>query len=72
MGNLFRDRARPLVGNHDDALDLSQETFARAFRARARIDPERPFFPWLYHIIRRLCFNHMTGRFTMDAAGEAV
>lgn len=47
-----------LVGTHDDALDLSQEAFARAFRARARIDPERPFFPWLYQIIRRLCFNH--------------
>lgn len=47
-----------LVGSHDDALDLSQEAFARAFRARATIDPERPFFPWLYQIIRRLCFNY--------------
>ncbi|WP_420632834.1 RNA polymerase sigma factor [Candidatus Palauibacter sp.] len=47
-----------LVGNHDDALDLSQEAFARAFRARATIDAERPFFPWLYQIVRRLCFNH--------------
>lgn len=47
-----------LVGNHDDALDLSQEAFARAFRARATIDADRPFFPWLYQIIRRLCFNH--------------
>lgn len=47
-----------LVGSHDDALDLSQEAFARAFRARGSIDPERPFFPWLYQIIRRLCFNH--------------
>lgn len=47
-----------LVGTHDDALDLSQEAFARAFRARGTIDPERPFFPWLYQIIRRLCFNY--------------
>ncbi len=47
-----------LVGSHDDALDLSQEAFARAFRARATIDPDRPFFPWLYQIIRRLCFNY--------------
>ena len=51
-----------LVGNHDDALDLSQDAFARAFRARATIDPERPFFPWLYQIIRRLCFNHVRDR----------
>jgi len=54
-----------LVGSHDDALDLSQEAFARAFRARATIDPERPFFPWLYQIIRRLCFNH-----TRDASSH--
>jgi len=54
-----------LVGSHDDALDLSQEAFARAFRACATIDPERPFFPWLYQIIRRLCFNH-----TRDASSH--
>ncbi len=46
-----------IVGSHDDALDVSQEAFARAFRARRAIDPERPFFPWLYQILRRLCFN---------------
>ncbi len=63
-----------LVGNHDDALDLSQEAFARAFRARARIDPERPFFPWLYQIIRRLCFNHTrdqrSRRLKLETAGS--
>lgn len=63
-----------LVGNHDDALDLSQEAFARAFRARARIDPERPFFPWLYQIIRRLCFNHTrdqrSRRLKLEKAGS--
>ena len=62
-----------LVGNHDDALDLSQEAFARAFGARARIDPERPFFPWLYRIIRRLCFNHtrdqQSRRLKLEKAG---
>ena len=51
-----------LVGSPDEALDLSQEAFARAFRARGRLDPERPFFPWLYQIIRRLCFNHSRDR----------
>jgi RNA polymerase sigma-70 factor (ECF subfamily) len=51
-----------LVGNHDDALDLSQEAFARAFRARRSLDPERPFYPWLYQILRRLCFNFLRDR----------
>lgn len=51
-----------LVGSHDDALDLSQEAFARAFRARRSLDPDRPFYPWLYQILRRLCFNHVRDR----------
>jgi RNA polymerase sigma-70 factor (ECF subfamily) len=46
-----------LVGSHEDALDLSQEAFARAYRARDRIDPDQVFYTWLYQILRRLCFN---------------
>lgn len=46
-----------LTGSHDDALELSQEAFARAFQARASIDPDRPFYTWYYQILRRLCFN---------------
>lgn len=48
-----------LVGSHEDALDLSQEAFARAFRARRSLDPDRPFYAWLYQIVRRLCFNFL-------------
>lgn len=46
-----------LTGSHEDALDLSQEAFARAFRARHRLDPDGSFYAWLYQILRRLCFN---------------
>lgn len=53
-----------LVGSHDDALDLSQEAFARAFRARTSLDPDRPFYTWLYTILRRLCFNFLRDRNT--------
>lgn len=53
-----------LVGSHEDALDLSQEAFARAFRARATLDPGRPFYAWLYAVLRRLCFNHLRDRGT--------
>jgi RNA polymerase sigma-70 factor (ECF subfamily) len=54
--------ALALVGSHEDALDLSQEAFARAFRASATLDPERPFYVWLYTILRRLCFNFIRDR----------
>lgn len=53
-----------LVGSHEDALDLSQEAFIRAYRARASIDPDRPFYAWLYQIVRRLCFNHIRDKRT--------
>ena len=48
-----------IVGSREDALDLSQEAFARAYRARRTLDPDRPFYGWLYQILRRLCFNHL-------------
>lgn len=51
-----------LVGSREDALDLSQESFARAFRARQRIDPDRPYYTWHYQILRRLCFNFIRDR----------
>jgi RNA polymerase sigma-70 factor (ECF subfamily) len=63
-----------LVGSSEDALDLSQEAFVRAFNARHTIDPDRPFYAWLYQIIRRLCFNHTRDRRTrrrgIEAAGD--
>jgi RNA polymerase sigma-70 factor, ECF subfamily len=48
-----------IVGSSEDAQDLSQEAFARAYRARHTLDPERPFYAWLYQILRRLCFNFL-------------
>jgi len=51
-----------LVGSREDALDLSQEAFARAFHARKAIDPARPFYAWYYTILRRLCLNWLRDR----------
>jgi RNA polymerase sigma-70 factor (ECF subfamily) len=36
------------VGNAEDARDLSQEAFVKAYHARGRFDDARPFYPWLY------------------------
>ena len=48
-----------LVGQHDAALDLSQETFVRVYRHRRRFDPHRRFFPWFYQILKNLCFSYL-------------
>lgn len=56
--------ALALVGNREDALDVSQEAFVKAYRAIRRFDPERPFYPWFYRILRNLCFDLLRRRKT--------
>jgi RNA polymerase sigma-70 factor (ECF subfamily) len=41
----------------EDAEDLAQEAFLRAYRALAQYDPTRPFGAWLYAITARLCID---------------
>ena len=48
-----------LVHNHQDALDLSQEAFIKAFRNLKKFDLNKPFFPWFYRILRNLCLDHL-------------
>lgn len=47
---------RRLVGRAD-AEDAVQETFLRAWSARAHYSPSKPFWPWLSTIARRLCVD---------------
>jgi RNA polymerase sigma-70 factor (ECF subfamily) len=51
-----------LVGNADDAHDLSQEAFIAAHRARKSFDADRPFFPWFYRVLRNRCLNYLKKR----------
>jgi len=51
--------ALSFVGSHEDALDLSQEAFARAFRALEGFDTGKRFFTWYYQILKNLCLNHL-------------
>ncbi|MBW8041068.1 MAG: sigma-70 family RNA polymerase sigma factor [Planctomycetes bacterium] len=51
-----------LVGNRDDALELSQEAFILAYRNIKRLKPNRKFFPWFYQILRNVCFSHLRKR----------
>ena len=51
-----------LVGNREDALDLSQEAFVRAYRNIRDVKPGRGFFPWFYQILKNLCISHLRKR----------
>ena len=51
-----------LVGNREDAMDLSQEAFIRAYRNIKHLKPDRRFFPWFYQILKNLCISHLRKR----------
>lgn len=51
-----------MVGNREDALELAQESFVRAFRAMPHFDPAMPFYPWFYRILHNICLNHLRKR----------
>jgi RNA polymerase sigma-70 factor (ECF subfamily) len=51
-----------LVGSHEDALDISQEAFVRAYRSLATFNPQMKFFTWFYRILRNLCLNLLRDR----------
>jgi RNA polymerase sigma-70 factor (ECF subfamily) len=45
------------AGNSEDARDLSQEAFIKAYAAREQFERGRPFYPWFYRILRNRCLN---------------
>jgi RNA polymerase sigma-70 factor (ECF subfamily) len=46
-----------LLGDADEAEDVTQEAFIRAFRALDRFDTSRPLRPWLLQITANLARN---------------
>lgn len=51
-----------MTGQMQDAEDITQETFVKAFRALHKVDPDRPLINWLFTIARRTTLNHFRDR----------
>ena len=51
-----------MAGNPDDALDLSQETFLRAWRCLEQYHFEAAFSTWLYRLCSNLCIDFLRRR----------
>ncbi len=47
------------VGNHEDASDLAQDAFIRAYRALGKFKGESSLSTWLYRIAVNVCLNRM-------------
>lgn len=46
------------VRQREDAEDLAQETFIKAFRSLPSYDPQYAFSSWLFKIASNLCIDH--------------
>jgi len=51
-----------MVGDHESARDLAQETFLRAYRGLAGFDRKRRFYTWAYRILTNLAIDHLRAR----------
>jgi RNA polymerase sigma-70 factor (ECF subfamily) len=51
-----------MTRDREDALDLFQETFLRAYRAYPNLDSEDGLRPWLFKIAANLCRNRARDR----------
>ncbi|MBD3414739.1 MAG: sigma-70 family RNA polymerase sigma factor [Candidatus Aminicenantes bacterium] len=61
------------VNNAQDALDISQEAFIKAFYKIRKFDTTRRFYPWFYKVLKNLCLDHLRKKkFTHEIPIERI
>ncbi len=61
-----------IVRDEDDAADVAQDAFVRAYRSLGTYDAGRPFRPWLLRIVTNLALNSARSSKRRDAATERL
>lgn len=62
-----------VLKDEDEALDLTQETFVRAWTALPNFRGQAQFRTWLYRIATNLCYNRLPGlRRSLHDLGDEV
>lgn len=64
-----------VLQNRQDAEDLAQETFIRAYERLDHFDNRLPFGPWIYRIAANLSINALNSRkshFSIDPERDAL
>ena len=51
-----------LVSNREDAMDLSQEVFLKAYQNLGKLQDAARFGPWLFRIAHNEAFSHLRRR----------
>ena len=60
------------VGNHEDASDLSQDVFLRAYRGMRRFRAQSTLATWLYRIGVNVCLNRVSAKTTLGTLTEPI
>lgn len=60
--NLLFSIALRMLGHHQDAEDVTQESLTRAIRHLPSWQPDRPLKPWLLAIVINRCKSKLSGR----------
>jgi RNA polymerase sigma-70 factor, ECF subfamily len=64
--------ATAILGSREDALDAAQEAFIDAFRSLKNFDMSRPFYPWLYVLLRNRCYKLAARKRETESIDETV
>jgi RNA polymerase sigma-70 factor (ECF subfamily) len=59
-----------MLGDAQEAEDIAQDVFVRAYQALGRFDPSRRFFSWLYRIAVNRCLSARARPHDDQLAGE--
>jgi RNA polymerase sigma-70 factor, ECF subfamily len=60
------------VGNHEDASDLSQDIFLRAYRGLRSFRGQSSLATWLYRIGVNVCLNRVSAKAPLEKMTEAI
>jgi RNA polymerase sigma-70 factor (ECF subfamily) len=60
------------VNNHDDASDMAQEVFLRAYRALEKFRGDSAFSTWLYRIAVNTCLSFRSSRRVSEELPESL
>lgn len=63
--------ARRIVGSHDDAEDVAQETFVKGYLALGEFRGDSAFYTWLYRIAMNLALNAVRKKQVMTYLHES-
>ena len=79
LGSLVRRYERPvynaayrMLGTADEAADVTQTTFLKAFENLHRYKPQYKFFSWIYRIAVNESINQLNRRKRLEELGDNV